>query len=125
MTDDVMYEPQIIKAFAWRLYRKAGAMVLLGAFGGAALGAVVGAVLGSSLDASGPVGAVVALVGLFVGMALAEHAAFRLKLQAQMALCQVQIEENTRLAAQQHLRLLDRATHGDVRLAGPANTNAA
>lgn len=111
MTDQIKYDAEIIREFAWKMYRKAGDMVIAGTLLGALGGAVLGMVMGS-VDAAFMLG----LVGLFVGMAFAKHAAFKLKLQAQLALCQVQIEENTRATTVDRKRIFDPK---------PANTNAA
>jgi hypothetical protein len=99
VTQHIQYDASIIKTFATRLYLKAqqlvqAATVLAGLFGlilgGAAGGAVEHGVLGALFGA---------VLGALIGYMSAQYMAFKLKLQAQIALCQVQIEENTRAAA--------------------------
>jgi positive regulator of sigma E activity len=95
MANGVNYDAQVIVAFAERLYRQAATIAatyaLLGALVGAAIGAAVGNALGS-LFVVMVLGAV--LVGA-LAFAIGQQKAFALKLQAQVALCQVQIEDNT------------------------------
>ena len=95
MADMVNYDAQVIVTFAQRLYKQAASIAatyaLLGALVGAAIGAAVGNALGSWF--------VVMVVGIVVvaglAFAIGQQKAFSLKLQAQVALCQVQIEANT------------------------------
>lgn len=93
------YDPQIIQKFADRLYRRARTVIAMSTIlffligGGAGLGInlAVGRDDPSIIGAS--IGAVV--LGI-VGYVLGREGAFRLRLQAQTALCQMKIEENTR-----------------------------
>ena len=93
------YDPSIIHQHAAALYAHAGAIVrsymaLFGFFG-----AIAGAVLGSFADkGSGTLagGVVCLLIGVAIGKSVGEARAFRIKLEAQTALCQAAIEENTR-----------------------------
>jgi hypothetical protein len=115
MTD---YDSKVIHKFATRLYGRAQTLVLvhtlIGALIGGCLGkaysaytevtaspstAIFGAILGQSIQPSPPttnwtlIGIlVVGLIGFWLGW----NKAFVLKLQAQTALCQAKIEENTR-----------------------------
>ena len=92
----VQYDSAIIMKFAGRLYAQAQAIVarytLLGLVLGGLLGYVGGALnhteVGGALVGFGFFG----IVGYFIG----QERAFHLKLQAQQALCFVQIEMNTR-----------------------------
>ena len=99
------YDPTIIATFADYLYAQAHRIVisytLLFLLVSVVLGGALGGALGGHAD--GPtfalVGAVlVGAAGSWVGYSLGRERAFALKLQAQTALCQMQIEENTRRA---------------------------
>ena len=90
------YDPRIIQEFADRLYREANGLVarllILGAVGGCLLGGAIGlatdfAVFWSILGA--------VLFGAIGGI-IGKERSFSLRLRAQLALCQVKIEENTR-----------------------------
>jgi hypothetical protein len=92
------YDPSVIVTFADSLYAQAatilGAYTLMGALVGAGVGAAVGSVIPDiSSVVLGLVGAV--FVGA-VAWELRRQKAAALRLQAQVALCQVQIEANTR-----------------------------
>lgn len=103
----IEYEPTVIREFADKLYARAATIVLAHSVAGGLSGVAVGAWAGAwtaYLDrrAGGALliiasfavvgGVLVALLGYLVGSARA----FALRLQAQQALCQLQIEENTR-----------------------------
>lgn len=88
----IMYEPQIIENFAISLYRAAKITLVLFTLIGILGGGVGAYVLGGEIVWA--VGGAV-LLGLIL-FGIAWQIAFRLKLRAQLALCQVQIEENTR-----------------------------
>ena len=93
------YDPAVIQKFADRMYaRKAGAILV-----STVLGIIIGLVMNSFIDSALPANwaeklpewtwaAVFGGIGVIQGM---ERAA-TLKLQAQTALCQMQIEKNTR-----------------------------
>jgi hypothetical protein len=97
------YDPSIIELAAARLYSKADAVVM----GSIATGTVVGAAFGSipltSLGASWPIPStfgfatliVGAILGAVIGYTVGDARAFGYRLQAQSALCQLQIERNT------------------------------
>jgi hypothetical protein len=93
------YDPQIIQKFADRLYGRARTVtvmttILLVLIGGSA-GVIANVPFGG--DEPSIIGASVGAVLLgAVGFVLGREGAFRLKLQAQTALCQIKIEENTR-----------------------------
>ncbi len=108
----VAYDPAVIQKFVDRLYRRARTTVISSTIGGVLFGGLLGFWLswlldsGSvrvprhlSLDELGTeliaclIGAVLfGLIGLMAG----RERAFMLRLQAQVALCQAKIEENTR-----------------------------
>lgn len=86
------YDSSFIYQFAEKLYKQANGIIATYTILGVLIGGV-GAYAGTQNPTVGLVGAVVVgAVGYFVGA----QKAFSLKLQAQIALCQVKIEENTR-----------------------------
>lgn len=92
------YDSSVILTFAERLYEQAAGIEVAYAVGGAVVGGAAGGAIGAALhDASslliGLIGAVI--VGA-IAWQLGRQKAAALRLQAQVALCQVQIEENTR-----------------------------
>ena len=95
MANEVNYDAEVILVHAARLYREAATIAatyaLLGALAGAAIGAAVGNAFGSLLIIMVLGGVVVSALAFAIG----QQKAFALKLQAQVALCQVQIETNT------------------------------
>ncbi len=95
----VQYEPSLIQQFAQRLYERANSTILLYTVFGALVGGLIGALLSGAVGNRGA-GAPFALCGMLVlglvGHALGSEKAFWIKLQAQTALCQAQIEKNTR-----------------------------
>jgi hypothetical protein len=118
------YDPKVIHRFATYLYGRAhllvGVYTVVGVLSGAglgkafaiytvltspsaslaALGSLVGSGLGSSYTQASPPAANWTLLGVvvggFLGFCIGWSKAFLLKLQAQAALCQAKIEENTR-----------------------------
>ena len=105
MTD---FDPTVIEQFADNLYRKASAVVggciVVGAMLGAAFGAVPLTSLGSNWPISGSFGIATMLVGGLIGTAIGyvigDARAFSYRLEAQTALCHLQIERNTSAAVQ-------------------------
>ena len=87
----VQYDPSIIRGFASQLYRRANLIIL----GWAVFGALAGFVL-TAILASRTFGVIGSVAGLILGVIIGAGIAFQYKLQAQLALCLVQIEENTR-----------------------------
>lgn len=95
-------DTNIIEQFADTLYRKADRIVqnamilfgLIGAFLGFAIGATTRSLLASLI---------IALIGIlicgYLGRIYGEMKAFVLRLEAQRALCEVEIEKNTRKTA--------------------------
>jgi hypothetical protein len=87
----INYDSSVIQAFAKRLYGRAGTLVALCLCAGGILGAALGI-----LTANREYLLLLVLLGVLFGYLFGVERAFQLKLQAQMALCQVQIELNTR-----------------------------
>ena len=87
----VEYNPKIIYEFAEGLYRKANSIIMGCAF----IGFLIGGIVGYGLwKATGAIicAVVVGIIGSIIGTTRASH----YKLKAQIALCQVRIEENTK-----------------------------
>jgi hypothetical protein len=101
------YDPRVIEQFADKLYRKASSFVAGSIVIGGALGALFGAVPLTSLGDSWPIPSafglatllVGALCGAVVGYVIGDTRSFGYRLQAQAALCQLQIERNTAFVA--------------------------
>jgi hypothetical protein len=87
----VQYDPTIIYKFADRLYNSAQQAIVI--FTG--LGILIGGAVGYML-ARGVAALLGAIVLGAIGYVLGNQRAFQLKLQAQLALCQAKIEENSR-----------------------------
>jgi hypothetical protein len=97
------YDSRVIEQFAHSLYKRAAAASKVSLVVGAFLGGVFGGIPLTSLSAHWPVphalgyftllGASVS--GGYLGHLVGEARAFGYKLQAQSALCQVEIERNT------------------------------
>jgi hypothetical protein len=96
--DMVRYDPQVIQEHAQRLYDRAMGIIIIYGVGLGLLGLLGGALLGAGKR--GDFEPVTALLGglLFgaLGVAYGQARGFELRLQAQTALCQVQIEVNGR-----------------------------
>ncbi|XYI03558.1 hypothetical protein ACMHYB_28835 [Sorangium sp. So ce1128] len=103
MATQVQYDPQIVQKFASDLYRQANGIIVTHTVIGALLGLTFGLAPGI-LAREGSVAVIgalaVGLLGCALGLSTGRQRAFALKLQAQTALCQLQIEANTRAAAQ-------------------------
>jgi hypothetical protein len=94
------YDPNIIREHAAALYSRAARIVFMTGFLGFVAGGIVGIFLGAPTGGKpGIFGLFGALLGVVVGVSIGRGRAFALQLQAQMALCQVAIEANTRRAA--------------------------
>jgi hypothetical protein len=87
----VTYDGELLHAYADRIHRTAAGTVLMYAVGGLITGASIGLVT-RDLQATAIAAILVGVLGTVLGRARA----FRLKLEAQLALCQAQIEKNTR-----------------------------
>lgn len=94
------YDPSIIRKHAADLYNHASNLVFLwSVFIGGIFTAVAAAIIFPRYPSGDPtrMGAIVAgVIGLMIGYAIGSSRAFSLRLQAQMALCQVAMEFNTR-----------------------------
>lgn len=103
----VQYDAKVIQQFAERLYTQARRIALTSTIYFAILGFILGAVLASvivgraetlRLSSTAPMGVIIGatvLCGL-LGFVHGTQRSFMLRLQAQTALCQLQIEANTR-----------------------------
>lgn len=93
----VQYDPDVIQTFADALYRLADRIVI----GSTLLGGVIGGLLGYAIGSNAGGGALVALLGAgvggYLGYSRGMARTFQLRLEAQLALCQVEIEFNTRM----------------------------
>lgn len=91
------YDAKVIEDFAMRLYKKASAIVLQYCVAGALVGSLAGAAVGRAMDEHAGAGALAgAIVIALLSYSAGQEKAFQLKLQAQVALVQVQIEKNTK-----------------------------
>lgn len=89
------YDPNIIQEYADRLYAKAIGVQILATL----IGLVVPwGVLGASRVVTSEAAIIAGLLGALIGFAIGRAMGFGYKLQAQTALCQAQIEKNTRTA---------------------------
>ena len=95
------YEPAVIQEFADQLYARARAIVIeLTARWALLLALLCGAVAAVTREVGpGPAALVGLFLGGYIGYTNGKARAFELKLQAQTALCQMHIENNTRVAA--------------------------
>jgi predicted lipid-binding transport protein (Tim44 family) len=108
------YDSTIIQTFADRLYSQADGVVIICAV----IGILVG--LGSGYGVGGVVGAIVGSViigalGFVIGLSIA----FQLKLKAQILLCQMQIEKNTRQTVEHTSAAISSPTHSAASIASP------
>ena len=103
MRQKVDYDPQVIEQFAYSLYRKAISAQKGSVVCGSILGGCFGGVPLTSLGDAWPIphsfGFATMLLGTIVGgiigFVIGDARAFGYKLQAQAALCQVEIQRNT------------------------------
>ncbi len=101
------FDPSVIEQYAEQLYRKADSVRVGSAVVGAILGVAFGAAplspVGEFLPVPSAFGVATVLlgglVGGFIGYVVGDGRAFRIRLQAQMVLFQVQLERNTAQAA--------------------------
>jgi hypothetical protein len=96
--DEVRFDPSVVQRFAIQLYRQATALVarfaILGLVGGATLGAMLARQTGASMGLSELL--IPGVIALALGAVYGHSKGFSLKLHAQQALWQLQIERNTR-----------------------------
>ena len=94
----VSYDAALINEFAQRLYSQAASIIFISTFLGVLIGALLGVGGASAAKSQGVIGVAAiigAILGGFVGFSRGRERAFKLKLEAQVALCQVEIEKNT------------------------------
>lgn len=110
----VLYDEKVLVGFAERLYRRASSMVALytvvaGVFGAAVVG--LGGLLASGHEQVWAFPNVLTLIfaalSAYIGARVGGERAFTLRMMAQTALCQVQIERNTRASAEAALYVAD------------------
>lgn len=87
------YDPELIQKLADKLYSQAKTAIWLSTL----VGFIAGGSIGFSASHGSGVGAIIGIVlGAVVGYIIGQSRAFSLRVQAQIALCQRQIELNTR-----------------------------
>ena len=102
MSKPTQYDPNIIQTFADALYARAASIVATCTICGTLFGIVPLVIVSiTGANKSGESGLIfflilIALLGGLIGFRIGKAKAFDLKLKAQEALCQVQIEKNTR-----------------------------
>lgn len=90
------YDPQVIQKFADKLYSKSATTTFIYTLVFAIIG--LGAGFALSRNSNSLAGAMpLTLILGAIGYAIGREKSFQYRLQAQIALCQVKIEENTRL----------------------------
>ena len=94
------YDSSVMQEFARRLYRKANSVVLTSIFFGILAGLIASGFIAFELkaptDMAGWIAGVTAFIFALAGYSIGMQKAFKYKLEAQHALCQVAIEENTK-----------------------------
>ena len=96
MAKHATYDPKVIQNFADLLYAQANTIIALCTLVALSLGSAGGYMLPLKGDIQLVATGVGAVLFGVVGYILGQGIAFRFKLQAQIALCQVQIEQNSR-----------------------------
>ncbi len=89
------YDKKVIEQFADKLYKRANSTIVTYTVFGLLIGLFAGAAVFASTK-NGLFFFLTLLVFGFIGYAIGSDKAFLLKLQAQLALCQAQIETNTK-----------------------------
>ena len=95
------YDPQVLQKYADKMYASATLILVVAALAGAGFGALMGNSLASGLaptpgqSTAGPT-LVGLVIGLLLGVLVGIAAGFWYKLRAQLVLCQLQTEINTR-----------------------------
>lgn len=90
----VEYDKKVIVEYAQHLYKKANSIITLYTFIGILAGILIGIIFGCS--GHGDILLLCILIAGGLGFVIGKEVAFKLKLEAQIALCQIKIEENTR-----------------------------
>jgi hypothetical protein len=122
------FDPTIMEQFAEQLLRKADSVRVGSAVVGGVIGVIFGAVPLTPLASVWPIPAIFgfatillgALAGVLVGYVVGEGRAFRLKVQAQTALFQVDIERRLESALTVQARLIAAAIAPPLPVAAPA-----
>lgn len=93
----VEFQPAVIVEFASRLYKQADRLVITWMFALGILGFLAGSMAGSVARMSPLMpGVVISLIGALFGASYGRNQGFEMRLRAQQAMCQLQIEINTR-----------------------------
>lgn len=93
----VRYDESVIRQMAEKLQAQAAPLVFLGGVLGLLLGGLAGLFTGFAVSLSpGTLALAGAVAGLLVRVSTAQQRAMLLRFQAQVALCQAQVERNTR-----------------------------
>ncbi len=92
----MQFKSEIIEEFADRLYKEASHTISSYIFGYAVVLMVIGALFAFSKGGGWPIVLLTGIIGATIGYYHGKEKAFQLRLQAQTALCQLQIEKNTR-----------------------------
>ncbi len=130
MSTTASYDPRVIERFAEQLLGKAESVRVAGAVTGGVLGVIVGSFPLTPLESVWPIPArfgiatilIGALVGVLIGYVLGEGCAFRYRVQAQMALFQLDIERKVESAVRDAARRAAPAptpTPAEITLAAP------
>ena len=93
------YDNSVLVEFATRLYSQARTVIVSYTIGGLVLGVIIGGGAGLAVNRADQALIFAVVLGLVfgaIGYSRGREKAFTLKLQAQTALCQAQIELNTR-----------------------------
>lgn len=94
--ENPLYDEKIIQAMAAKLYSQADSIVRSHTVAGFFLGFLAGLVAGAAAGEGGSWAVWFGVVSAIGGAASGRSKAFSLRVQAQTALCQLQIERNTR-----------------------------
>lgn len=92
------YDPDIIQTMADRLYARARSITALWTLGGALTGFIVAGITATAIEshpAEAPITAGTFFLPIALGYVVGKERAFRLKVEAQKLLVQLQIERNT------------------------------
>jgi len=90
------YEPEALRRLAEQTHAQARTALVGGIIGGMVTGSLFGYAASLMFATSTSLLAPGMAVGAVLGVVMGRRRAMELKLKAQMALCQIQIEENTR-----------------------------
>jgi hypothetical protein len=94
------YDANILQTFADRLYAKAAWITVKCCLAGALIGILLVMVTATLLKTGDPALVPFTVLGGLVGIAIGQEKAFQYRLQAQLTLCQMQTEFNTRQKAE-------------------------